>query len=255
MSEHQIGRDELVAYLDNYLRLDDFEDYGPQGLQVEGSESIRMITVAVDAAIPVLEAAVAAGTHLHLVHHGLFWGGAQLLSGVLGRQVRTLMKADANLYAAHLALDAHPEVGNNVVLARRLGVEVTDWWARAKGNPLGVLGNAPPGLQFDDFYERVNRLLGVTARAAVHGPKLVGRVGIVSGAGADEIRQAASLGIDTYLTGEPSHAHHWDAAACNINVIYAGHYATETVGVRALGDHLAEKFVLEVKFLDFPTGL
>lgn len=205
--------------------------------------------------MPVLEAAVAAGSDFHLVHHGLFWGEPQLLRGVLGRQVRTLIKADANLYAVHLALDAHPEIGNNATLARLLEIEVTDRWAPARGNPLGVLGNAPPDLQFEDLLERVNRLLGVSVRVAAHGPRTVQRIGIVSGAGADEIQGAAVLGIDTFITGEPSHAHHWDAAACQINVIYAGHYATETVGVRALGEQLGEKFGLAVEFLDFPTGL
>lgn len=250
-----IKRDELVGYLDDYLQIREFEDYGPQGLQVEGAQGIEKITVSVDAALPVLEAAIAAGTDLHLVHHGIFWGEAQLLSGLLGRQVRALIKADASLYAAHLALDAHPEVGNNAVLARRLGIEISDWWAMAKGKPIGVLGAAPAGLSFEALLEQVNRLLGVTAQASAHGPRIASRVGIVSGAGADEIRQASSLGVDTFITGERSHAHYWDAAAYQINVIYAGHYATETLGVRTLGQHLAEKCGLTVEFLDFPTGL
>lgn len=248
-------RDELVAYLDDYLRLREFEDYGPQGLQVEGMAEVKKIALSVDAALPALEAAVAAGTDFHLVHHGLFWGEPQCLTGPLGQRVRTLMKADVNLYAVHLALDAHPEVGNNAMLARLLGIRVTDWWAKVKGNPIGVLGDAPAGLQFDELLAKVEEQLGVQARPAAHGPKVVKRVGILSGGGASQIGEAAGLGIDTYLTGESSHAHYWDAAAHGINVIYAGHYATETVGVKALGNHLAEKFGLAVEFLNFPTGL
>jgi len=248
-------RDELVAYVNDYVRIHEFDDYGPQGLQVEGGDEVQKITLSVDAALPVLAAAVAAGAQFHLVHHGIFWDAPQLLNGPLGQQVRTLIKADVSLYAVHLALDAHPEVGNNAVLARLLGIEVTDWWAKAKGNPVGMLGEAPAGLQFKEFLSRVNKVLGVQARTAAHGPQSVKRIGIVSGGGAGQVGEAAALGIDTYLTGEATHTHFWDAAAYGVNVIYAGHYATETVGVKALGAHLAAKFGLKTEFLDFPTGL
>jgi dinuclear metal center YbgI/SA1388 family protein len=250
-----MNRGELVAYLDEYLRVATFEDYGPQGLQVEGRCEVTRITSSVDAALPALRAAAEAGSHFHLVHHGLFWGEPQRLVGVLGRRVRTLMQADANLYAVHLALDAHPEVGNNAVLARQLGIRVVDSWCRAKGNLIGVWGEAPTGLEFEPFVARVNQLLGGKARAAAHGPGVIRRVGIVSGGAADEIEAAAQLGIDTYVTGEESHGHYWDAAECGINVVFAGHYATEVVGVRALGEHLAARFGLPVEFLDYPTGL
>jgi dinuclear metal center YbgI/SA1388 family protein len=248
-------REELIAYLNSYLQIAEFEDYGPQGLQVEGKEEIQKITLSVDAALAALESAVAHGADLHLVHHGLFWGATQCLVGALGQRVRTLMKADMNLYAVHLALDAHPSVGNNAVLARLLGIEVTDWWAEYKGKPMGVLGNAPAGTTFKELVAQVNEALDTTAQAAAYGPAMVQRVGIVSGGAADEIGEAAALGLDTYVTGERSHSHYWDPAEYRINVVYAGHYATETVGVKALGAHLSERFGLEVEFLDFPTGL
>lgn len=248
-------RDELVAYLDAYLRIDEFGDYGPQGLQVEGREEVAKITSSVDSALPVLKAAVAARSDLHLVHHGLFWGDPQLLKGPLGERVRILMQAEVNLYAAHLALDAHPEVGNNVVLAQLLGIEVVERWSEAKGNLIGVVGEASAGLALEQLVERVNRELNIEARVAAHGKAEAGRIGIVSGGAAGDIGQAAGLGIDTFITGETSHANFWDAAAHGINVIYAGHYATETVGVKALGAHLGAKFDLPVEFIDFPTGL
>lgn len=248
-------RDELVCYLDDYLRISEFEDFGPQGLQVEGRAEVTKITLSVDAALAALECAAASDADLHLVHHGLFWGEPQRIVGPLGQRVRTLMKADVNLYAVHLALDAHPQVGNNAVLARLLDIEVTDWWVEHRGKSIGVLGDAPVGTTFDMLLAQVNEVLVTTARAAAYGPTSVGRVGIVSGGGADEIGRAAVLGLDTYITGESSHSHYWDAAENKINVIYAGHYATETVGVKALGAHLSEQFGLEVKFLDFPTGL
>ena len=248
-------RNELVAYLDDYLKVQEFEDYGPQGLQVEGGAGVSKLTLSVDSALAALKAAVEAGSQFHLVHHGLFWGEPKLLVGPLGRRVRTLMKADISLYGVHLALDAHPEVGNNAVLARMLGIEVTGQWAKAKGNLIGVLGQAPPGLDIDDLVARVNQSLGMTVQVAAHGPRLVERVGIVSGGAAGEIGEAARLGIDTYLTGESSHTYYWDAIEYGLNVIYAGHYASELVGIRALGEHLAERFGLEVEVLDHPTGL
>jgi dinuclear metal center YbgI/SA1388 family protein len=248
-------RDELVLYLDSYLHTAEFEDYGPQGLQVEGKEEVHTVTFSVDAALAALEAAVAYGADLHLVHHGLFWGGPQCLVGPLGQRIRTLIKADVNLYAVHLALDAHPTVGNNAVLARLLNIDITGWWAEYKGKPMGVLGNAPAGTTFEGLLARVNSTLDSAAQAAAYGPTMVQRVGIVSGGAAGEIGEAAALGLDTYITGESSHSHYWDPAEYRINVIYAGHYATETVGVKALGAHLSERFGLEVEFLDFPTGL
>jgi dinuclear metal center YbgI/SA1388 family protein len=248
-------RDRLVSYLDTYLHISEFEDYGPQGLQVEGKEEVHRVTLSVDAALTALESAVASGADLHLVHHGLFWDGPQCLVGALGRRVRTLMKADVNLYAVHLALDAHPTVGNNAVLARLLDIEVSGWWAQYKGKPMGVLGNAPADTTFEELLARVNSALHTTAQAAAYGPPVVQRIGIVSGGAADEIADAAALGLDTYITGESSHSHYWDPAEHKINVIYAGHYATERVGVKALGGHLSELFGLQVEFLDFPTGL
>jgi dinuclear metal center YbgI/SA1388 family protein len=248
-------RHKLVNYLNDYLRIRDFEDYGPQGLQVEGGDTVDKITCSVDAAQVALEAAVAAGSDFHLVHHGVFWGPAALLAGPLGQRVRTLFKADVSLYAAHLALDAHPEVGNNAVLARELGIEVSDWWAMANGNPVGVFGDAPAGLTREQLVAQVNDLLGGDAQVEAHGPQQIKRIGIVSGGAAGEIAEAARLGIDTYLTGELSHSYYWDAAEYGLNVIYAGHYATETLGVQALAAHLSARFDLPFEFLDFPTGL
>ncbi len=248
-------RDKLVRYLDDYLHINDFADYGPQRLQVEGRPEVNKITLSVDAARPVLEAAVKANSDFHLVHHGILWGELQLLAGPLGQRVRTLMQADLNLYGVHLALDAHPEVGNNVVLARMLNIGVSDWWAEFKGKAMGIWGEVPAGMQREELVERINTTLKIEARVAAFGPQELKKVGIVSGGASSEIVNAAKLGLDTYITGEMTHSFYWEAAENQINVIYAGHYASETVGVKALGDHLAEKFGLETYFLDFPTGL
>ena len=248
-------RDELVAYLDEYLHIDDIKDYGPQGLQIEGRDEVRRVVGLVDAQLPCVAAAVEHDADLMLVHHGVLWGRAQPLRGSLGNLVRMVMSSDLNLYAAHLALDAHPEVGNNVELARRLGLSVVGRFADVNGVDLGVVAEEPNGVKLDYLVDRYEQLVGPVQVVQAHGARIVHRVGILSGRGADRIREAAALGCDLYLTGETSHAYYYDALSAGINVIYGGHYTTEIVGVQALGQHLADHFDLEFRFVDLPTGM
>jgi dinuclear metal center YbgI/SA1388 family protein len=248
-------RSELVAYLDEFLRINEIRDYGPQGLQVEGREEVQRIIGLVDAHQPCVEAALGQSADLMLVHHGIFWGGPKPLRGSYGRLIRSLLEANLNLYAAHLALDAHPEVGNNAELARRLGLEVIDWWGNANGVKLAALATTPHGLKIDYLVDRFEKHVGPIKLAQCFGPRIIHRVGILSGFGAREIEEAAALGCDLYLTGETSHAQYYDAQNAGINVIYGGHYTTETVGVQALGKHLQEKFDIEFEFIDLPTDL
>ncbi len=251
-----MNRDDLVTYLDAYLRIAEIPDYGPQGLQVEaGQTMVQRVALAVDVAPPVIDAAAAWGADLLLVHHGVLWGQAARIVGPLGQRVRALLEAGINLYAAHLPLDAHAEVGNNAVLARWLGVEVQKWWCPVHGTPLGTFGPLAAPRPLADFVQLLNCQLHTNARVLAYGPAEVQQVAIVSGAGADEAAQAKALGADTYITGETSHTHYWAAADYGLNIIYAGHYATETVGVRALGDHLATRFGLTMRFFDFPTQM
>lgn len=246
----------LVEYLDEYLRIAEIDDYGPQGLQVEAdTEELNRVALAVDTAPPAIEAAAAWEADMLLVHHGLLWGSVERIAGPLGRRVRLLLKNDIHLYAAHLPLDAHQEVGNNAQLARLLDLTVQEWWFEATNVPLGLLGAAPPDTDLPSIVTRVEDALDTKARVLDHGPQRVQTVAIVSGSAAEAIGAAHNLGADTFLTGETSHANYWAAADYGMNVIYAGHYATETVGVQALGRHLADKFGLEVKFFDFPTGV
>lgn len=248
-------RDELVRYLDEYLRIAEVKDFGPQGLQVEGREEVRTIVGMVDAHLPSVQAAILQGADLLLVHHGIFWGPARPLLGSHGRLVRAILAKQLNLYAAHLALDAHPEVGNNAELARRLGLEVVDWWAEVNGVKLGVIAASPDGVKFDYLADRFAKTVGPAVLVQPHGPRLSHRVAILSGAGANEIERAAALGCDTVLTGETSHARFYDAENFGVNVIYGGHYTTETVGVQALGEHLAARFEVDFQFVDLPTGV
>lgn len=249
-------RDELITYLDNYLHIGEIADYGPQGLQVEAeAETIKRIALAVDTSPATIAAAAEWGAEMLLVHHGIFWGGAQPIAGPFGRRVRLLLKHNIHLYAAHLALDAHPVVGNNAVLAKMLGVAVESWWCAPKGTPIGVLGRLAEPMALAGLATAVNDHLATSSRVLAHGPETVQTVAIVSGSGADKVEAAQQLGADLLLTGETSHAHFWAASDVGMNVIFAGHYATETVGVKALGADLAEKFDVATRFFDFPTGM
>lgn len=249
-------RTDLVAYLNEYLRIEEIPDYGPQGLQVEGNSEVNRIVGMVDAQLPCVVEAVTRDADMLLVHHGIFWGAAQPLRDAFGTLVRTIMDADLNLYAAHLALDAHPQVGNNVELAHRLGLEVVERWGKSNGVDLAVLAvEVQGGVKLDYLVDRFEQTVGPVKLVQPHGPRIVKRVGILSGSGAKYIQEAKELGCDLYITGETSHAHFYEALNAGVNVIYGGHYTTEIVGVQALGAHLQEQFGLEFEFVDLPTGM
>ncbi len=244
----------LINFLDEYLNIDEVADYGPQGLQVEADQpTVEKIALTVDTSPETIRASAEWGADMLLVHHGIFWGGPQRIAGPFGERVRLLLSHRMHLYAAHLALDAHPEVGNNAVLAKLVGMEVERWWCEAKGTQLGVMGTLNEPLT--DLVSAVNQKLSTSARVLAHGPDRVGTLAIISGFGADRVAEAHALGADTLLTGETSHANFWLASDYGMNVIFAGHYATETVGVQALGARLTDAFDVETKFFDFPTKM
>jgi dinuclear metal center YbgI/SA1388 family protein len=183
----------------------------------------------------------------------LFWGGLRPLAGAMYRRVAGLLEHDIAVYASHLPLDRHPDVGNNAILARRLGIAVRGEFGESDGQAIGVWGELE--LPRDAFAARLASVLGTPARALAFGPEQARRVGIVTGAGGSLIPQAAAAGLDTYVTGEGAHWTYFDAEELHLNVYYGGHYLTETFGVRALAEHIAERFSLPWAFLDHPTGL
>jgi dinuclear metal center YbgI/SA1388 family protein len=245
---------DLIAYLDSYLNIVEISDYGPQGLQVESDNvEINCVALAVDTSPAVIEAAASWDSDFLLVHHGIFWRTVEPIAGPVGLRVRLLLQNAITLYSAHLALDAHPEVGNNAVLAQIFGVAVDQWWSEPTNVPIGIVGNVDDYTTLDEFVGKVNQELKTEARVLDSGPNVIKRVAIISGSAADQASNAKRLGADTFLTGETSHANYWAASDLGINIIYAGHYATETVGVKALGRHLADKFDLKAKFFDYPT--
>ena len=248
-------RTELVDFLDAYLNIHAIKDYGPQGLQVEGRAEVQRVVATVDAQLPCAQAAVAEAGDLLLVHHGIFWGPARPLRGGFGSLVRYYIENDLNLYAAHLALDAHPAVGNNAELARLLGLTVVDWWAQSQGTKLGTIAVPDGEVAFAEIVDRFAQYVGAPRLAQAYGPERSSKVAILSGSGTGYFDEAVALGCDTIVTGETSHAHFYDAQNLGVNVLYGGHYATEIVGVKALGALLAARFGLDFTFVDLPTGI
>ncbi len=247
----------LLQYLDEYLEVGEVPDYPTalNGLQVEGSAEIQRIAVAVDASEASIRAACDAGVDLLLVHHGLFWDGLQPLTGRRFRRIRPLVEAGVALYSCHLPLDGHPEVGNAAVLARRLGLTVEGPFGSYRDHPIGWWGRYDEPMPREAFAETVARVVGTAPHRISGGPEEVRRVGVVTGGGGSFIGEAAAAGLDTLVTGEASHHAHFDAVELGVNVLLAGHYATETFGVQALARHLEERFGLEWIFIDQPTGL
>jgi dinuclear metal center YbgI/SA1388 family protein len=246
---------ELIADLDALLEPARFRDLGPNGLQVPGARDVRRVLTAVSAQRAVSEAAVERQAQLVLVHHGLFWDFLPTgLTPVLAERLRPLMRADVNLAAYHLPLDAHPEVGNNAILADRLGCAGLEPFGRYRDVAIGRRGTfAGDGLPIGELLDRVR---AVTAREPLllgAGPERVRTIGIVSGAGADALPEAVASGLDAFVTGEPREHVTADAREAGIHFIAAGHAATETFGVRALGDRLAERFGVEHVFADVPN--
>jgi dinuclear metal center YbgI/SA1388 family protein len=247
--------DELTDYLDAYLRVAEVPDYGPalNGLQVANSGRVERLAVAVDAVQATIEGAVSAGADLLLVHHGLFWDGNQPVTGRRYRRLKALLEADVAVYAAHLPLDVHPEVGNNAVLARELGVELKGTVGEYKGQAVGVWGELD--LRREALAARLDETLGGRVRMVPGGPERIRKVGVITGSAASEIAAARAAGLDALVTGEGSHHHYFDAEEGGVNLYLGGHYATEVWGPRALARHLEERFGLPWSFLDHATGL
>ncbi len=240
---------EIVAFLDRELRTAEIKDYpgAHNGLQLESAGAVARVACAVDACEAVIEQAVEAGADLLIVHHGLLWGGAQRIEGPFYRKLRRAMSAELAIYSSHLPLDLHPKLGNNALLAKALGLKKT--------TPFLEVGlQAVVDLPLATLIDRVEAVVQAPVHLAPGGPDRVRRLGICSGGAGGEIAKAAAAGVDTFLTGEGSHATYTAAEELGVNLLYAGHYATETFGVRALGAALEQKFGLPWTFIDHPSG-
>ncbi|MGH2840512.1 MAG: Nif3-like dinuclear metal center hexameric protein [Solirubrobacteraceae bacterium] len=247
----------LIAHLDELLEPGSYSDFGPNGLQVPGPDEVQTVVTGVSASAELFERAAERGADLIVVHHGLFWDRAPLaLTPAAKRRLQLLFEHDMALAAYHLPLDGHPEVGNNALLADGLGCVEQLPFGLHKGVPIGVRGRfGGDGIAADELVTRVRALTEREPLAFLHGPEPVRTIGIVSGGGADYLADAAAAGLDAFLTGEPAERVMTQAAEERVHFIAAGHYATETFGVRRLGDLLAEQFDIEHIFVDVPNPI
>jgi len=243
---------DLIGHLDDLLEPGVFDDYGPNGLQVPGREFVQTVVTGVSAGLELFEKAAAEDADLVLVHHGLFWKGPpQPLDRPAKRRLQLLFDHDMSLAAYHLPLDAHPEHGNNALLASGLGAEVTGSFAT-----IGVTATFPgDGIGADELAARVGELVVREPLAILAGPQQVRSIAIVSGGGQGYLPEAIAAGHDAFLTGESSERNFNEAREAGIHFIAAGHYATETLGVRRLGDLLAERFGVRHVFIDVPNPI
>lgn len=247
-------RDDIVAWLDETLDVDAWSDKALNGLQVEGAAEVSRVAVAVDAALATFSLAAEAGAELLVVHHGLFWGSVQPVTGPLRARLAALLDAEISLYGAHLPLDGHRRLGNNAVLSDLLELRHTIPFGDYGGAEIGVRGTLPEPVGRERFSARLEALLEARPQVLPFGPDRIRTVAVVSGAAAGLVPEAAAAGVDAFVTGETDHVA-WHAARDHrVNLVFAGHYATETLGVRALGDALAERFGIDHVFLDVPTG-
>jgi dinuclear metal center YbgI/SA1388 family protein len=248
-------RDRIVAYLDDLLDAGGWEDYGPNGLQVPGAARVERIVTAVSAHQELFERAASSGAQMVLCHHGIFWGGPLgPIDARMKRRLQTLFDADLSLVAYHLPLDAHAEVGNNALICARLGFERSEPFAEHRGRAIGWVGRSAAPVPVDELLGRCRELFG--RDDVLHfpgGPAAVGALGVVSGGGAGDLEAAAALGLDAFLTGEPSEPAMADARERGITFVAGGHWATETFGVRRLGDLLADRFGVSHRFVALPN--
>lgn len=251
---NSIDRDALVAYLDELLDAPRQADFGPNGLQVAGRREVRKVVTAVSACREVFERAAAAGADLVLVHHGIFWQGMPYtITGVQHGRVAALVENGLSLVAYHLPLDRHAELGNNALAARAFGLAAIEPFAPYQGEPIGFRGRFPEPLSPAELVARCAALYGQPPRAFLDGPERVETLGIVSGGAQKELWSAIGAGLDAYLTGEVSEWVMNVAREAGIHYLAAGHYATEVLGIRALGERVAERFGVEVELVDVPN--
>ncbi len=248
--------DEIVEYLDRELKVASVPDYSGamNGLQLKNDGNVSKVGSAVDASLPTIIKAIEAGIDLLIVHHGMFWHGAQKLVGAQYQKIKLSMDANLAIYSSHIPLDIHPVHGNNAILTKMIGMDDPQAFHNWKGIELGL--SQKMNLPLEILLERIE--LAVDDK--IHYCKgseseIVGIVGVITGGAGSELQSIANEGIDTFVTGEGPHWSYPLAEELGVNIIYAGHYATETFGVKKLMNVVAEKFLMSKYFVFHPTGL
>lgn len=253
------SRDEILAYFAELLKLDSFDDLGPNGLQVPGSREVQVMVTGVSGQLELFERAARRGAQLVVTHHGILWDFLpRRIDPRLARRLRVLLENDINLAAYHLPLDAHPRHGNNALLADALGcaADGREAFGAYRGREIGVAAALPgDGLAIDQLTGRLAAITGRPPLVVGAGPAVVRRIGLLSGAAASSLPEAVDRGLDAFVTGEAAEHVMADAREAGIHFIAAGHYATETFGVRRLGELAAERFGIEHVFEDIPNPI
>lgn len=247
--------DAIVKYCDRILLTKEIGDYdgAANGLQVANNGAVTRIAATVDASLATIKLAVAAKADLLVVHHGLFWSKTHPWTGKRHEMLRLLIQNNLAVYSSHLPLDAHPKLGNNAQLAAALGLKNLKPFFFSHGQNIGL--KTWQKISRADLARSLARATGAKPRLIPGGREMCERIGIVTGGAGGELKQAAAEGVDTFITGEGPHWTFALAEELGLNVLYAGHYATETFGVKALAAELSRKFRLPWEFLDYPTGL
>jgi dinuclear metal center YbgI/SA1388 family protein len=250
-----VDQQAVISFLEDLLEPGAYSDYPTawNGIQVDPPTRITRVAAAVDASLAAIERAQDLEADLLIVHHGLYWDLDPRLTGPRYRRTQALLRRPLGVYSSHLPLDGHPVVGNSAVLARAIGLEPRGPFAEVKGRAIGCWGEVEK--ERETFRLELETVVGGGVRLLAGGPATVRRVGVVTGAGGSFIRQAAAEGLDSLVTGEGPHHTFLDAHEYGVNVFYAGHYATETWGVRALCAALESQFRLPWDFIDIPSGL
>jgi len=245
----------IVSHCDRILRTRDIRDYdgAVNGLQVENNGTVTRIAATVDASLATVKLAIVAKADLLIVHHGLFWSKSHPWTGKKYELIRLLVENNVAVYSSHLPLDAHPKLGNNAQLAAALGWKKLKPFFESHGQTIGFQSQTK--ISRSDLAKKLEQVLGVKPKVLPGGEDICQRIGIVTGGAGNDLKQAASEGVDTFITGEGAHWTYALAEELGLNVFYGGHYATETFGVKALATELSKKFKLPALFIDHPTGL
>ena len=244
-------RKRIIEFLDDYLGVQGFADYGPNGLQVPGAADVQRVATGVSAQRELFSLAASDGAQLIITHHGLFWDfHPRTIAPAMRERLQILFAHDISLAGYHLPLDAHAEVGNNALICAELELERGEPFGDHRGRPIGWVGRSAAGIPFSELRERCERAFGRPPFAWDSGPELVHSVGVLSGGGASSFREAIELGLDAFLTGEPAEHVMADARENGVHFIAGGHYATERFGVRRLGELVAQRFEVEHRFIE-----
>jgi dinuclear metal center YbgI/SA1388 family protein len=244
----------LAAHIDELLGARQGHDFCPNGLQVEGRPVVQRLVTGVSACVELFARAEAAGADAVLVHHGLFWDGTpRTLTGYQFQRVAALIRSGMALLAYHLPLDRDPELGNNALAARAFGLTAVEPLGEHGGLPLGCHGRLPEPLPAAGLVDLCRRVFGQEPLAFLGGRDPVSTIGLISGGAQREVHAAIAAGLDAYVTGEVSEWVMNVAREAGIHYLAAGHYATERLGVRALGEHLQQRFGIAVEFIDVPN--